>query len=91
MGSIWAFLVKQAQTNDFFTGAALGGVALAALNQVRHFATAAVRFGVRRLTVSATIHSEDDMYVPLSRWLARNHFDAFAQQYRVRPASELPT
>lgn len=91
MPNIWDYLVHQAQTNDFFTGAALGGATLACLNYARRGTLRLGRALVRRLTVSATVHSEDDLYVPLSRWLSQYRFDAFAQQYRIRTPARSDT
>lgn len=91
MAAVWQYLLQQIHTNQFFTGAALGGVALAVLNYLRHGAQRLLQALVRRCTVSASIHSEDDLYVPLADWLSKHRFDLFAQRYRVRtPCNDGP-
>lgn len=84
LDAIWQYLLTQIHTNEFFTGAALGGVVLAALHYLRGAAATAARAVVRRLTVSATVHSEDPLYVPISQWLHRFRFDRLSRRYRIR-------
>lgn len=85
--ALWQFLVKQMHSNDFFSGAALAGIAFGALRYTRDVLVRAWRMIVRRLVVSLTIHSEDPLYVPIARWLKAHQFDAFAQRYRLRTTS----
>lgn len=82
--TLWQYLLNQIHTNHFFTGAALGGVALASLNYLRQLGHWTVRVLIRRFTVAATVHSEDELYLPLAQWLDRFQFDRFARRYRIR-------
>jgi chaperone BCS1 len=81
---IFEFLKGQLHTNPFFAGATLTGAIasvvywfrakfVATYNRIRSF-----------FRVSLTIHSEDDLYIPVTEWLKSNGFDAFSRNYRVR-------
>lgn len=84
MEALWAYLADQAATNQFFSGAALAGTLLALLNYARVGATRLGAMLVRRLTVSVTVHSTDELYVPLSQWLQQHGFDRLVRRYRAR-------
>lgn len=84
LDTVWQYLLAQVNGNHFFSGAFLAGIGLAAVAYARGGGMRLYHMAVRRLMISATIHSEDELYVPLSRWLKHHRFDAYAQQYRIR-------
>lgn len=84
LSAIWEYLKTQALTNDFFSGAALAGIILGVLHQMRGYAAKAFTFVWNKCFVRFTVHSEDVLYRPISLWLKNNNFDKFARRYRLR-------
>lgn len=81
---IWTYIASQLNTNQFFSGAALAGMLLGILHTLRGWVMRCARMIFRRFVVSLTVHSEDPLYVPMTRWLKANQFDAYAMRYRLR-------
>lgn len=82
---IYNFLVNQMHTNQFFTGAALGGVFLSTLYSLK-----AIPFYIwsrieRKLTFSATIEQVEDMFDYMDEYMEANHKKTFQ---RVEISSE---
>lgn len=82
--TLWNYLQTQAQTNAFFSGAALTGIILGILHTLRGWFFRLVEWIRYRITVSINVHSTDSLFIPLCNWLAENKFDRFAQKYRWR-------
>lgn len=82
---ITAFVTQQLQ-NNFFTGAAMGGILLGGLAYLRNVPVAVFKRVKTFLTVSLTVHSLDPLYDSFFKWLELNKFDALGKKYRVRTA-----
>ena len=85
---IWAWLVAEWQTNDFFTGAVGGAVAVSLLYQCRavpKYVGLWLRF---TFTCSMTVHSADDSFVWIAEYLARTAYAKRARRLRLAMAGQ---
>lgn len=82
------FLHGQLSTNQFFSGAALAGL-IAAIGRIAWGWFNKLYYLVKRCCiVSVSIHSNDEMYRPLTKWLQDKKFDKFAREYRMRTRTD---
>lgn len=83
---IWAWLVAEWQTNDFFTGAVGGAAAVSLLYQCRtvpKYVALWLRF---TFTCSMTVHSADDSFLWIAEYLAKTAYAKRSRRMRLANA-----
>ena len=83
---IWAWLVAEWQTNDFFTGAVGGAAAVSLLYQCRmvpKYVALWLRF---TFTCSMTVHSADDSYLWIAEYLSKTAYAKRSRRMRLANA-----
>lgn len=70
--------------NQFFSGAVGAGLLLGAVAYLRNIPFQIWERIKPLITVSLTIHSRDELYDPMFRWLEKNRFDMLGKRYRLR-------
>lgn len=83
MAGITEVLQTQLQ-NQFFSGAVGAGLLLGAVAYLRNIPFQIWERIKPLMTVSLTIHSRDELYDPMFRWLEKNRFDMLGKRYRLR-------
>lgn len=83
MAGIAEVLQTQLQ-NQFFSGAVGAGLLLGAVAYLRNIPFQIWERIKPLMTVSLTIHSRDELYDPMFRWLEKNRFDMLGKRYRLR-------
>lgn len=77
------YLQGQLQTNNFLSGAALGGLAIGLLQSLRARLQRGWQWLVNYFSYSLTIYQSEPIYREALRWMVDHQFDRFARQYRL--------
>lgn len=80
---VYQMLSAQFSTNQFLSGAVLGGSVLGVLNSMRSLPSKMYHYIKQRLTVSITFDSQDKMFRYLQAWLYDNKFDKRQKRYHA--------
>lgn len=81
--NLLAFIQEQLVTNNFASGAIIGGAALAAMNQLKMVPLKIFKFLKARLITRVTVHCENVDYQYFQELLNKEKFDKFSRNYRA--------
>ncbi len=92
IGEFGALIHKQFSTNNFFSGAVMGGALLGAFHYLRSYPGKLYGWLLERFCVIVYFDSTDNVYQYIQMWLHHEvQFDRFKKHYRIISQKKHPT
>ena len=77
------YILDQFNNNDFFAGAFLTGVVIAAISAMKRLGAIVYKWIVARYVVSINIDSMDSSFIYFQKWLNKNDFSKTFRNFSV--------